>query len=146
MTPGLAPANQDEPGKAKLGIEYELENGVRNAWQSRSITLAPGIRLDGPWLHMVEALIEGAHEHEGGERSTERKLALRLRHDFVVGPDTRLVLRALAGHAAQGDEKYFYYYIEPSYRYAIGPLELMLGYRYQRAVDAGKEQIGRAHV
>ena len=136
-----APATADEPaaGKAKLGIEYELENGARNAWQSRSLTLVPGITLDNPWVHMVEALIEGAHEHDSGERSTERKLALRLRHNFTLGPDTRLVLRALAGHAVQGDEKYFYWYAEPSFRYALGPVELMLGYRHQRAIDAGKD-------
>ena len=136
-----APALADDPatGKAKLGIEYELENGARNAWQSRSLTLVPGITLDNPWIHMVEALIEGAHEHDSGERSTERKLALRLRHNFTLGPDTRLVLRALAGHAVQGDEKYFYWYAEPSFRYALGPVELMLGYRHQRAIDAGKD-------
>lgn len=139
LCPAPAPADETEPGKAKLGIEYELENGARNAWQSRSLTLVPGITLDNPWIHMVEALIEGAHEHDSGERSTERKLAIRLRHNFTLGPDTRLVLRALAGHAVQGDEKYFYWYAEPSFRYAIGPVELMLGYRHQRALDAGKD-------
>ena len=61
LWPGISPADETEPGKAKLGIEYELENGARNAWQSRSLTLVPGITLDNPWIHMVEALIEGAH-------------------------------------------------------------------------------------
>ena len=35
--------------------------------------------------------------------------------------------------------QYFYWYAEPSFRYAIGPVELMLGYRHQRAIDAGKD-------
>ena len=135
-----APALADDPetGKAKLGIEYEIETGAHNAWTSRGITLVPGIKLDNPWVHMVELLLEGAHEHEGGERSIERKTGIRIRHNIPLGPDARLVLRALAGHAAQGDEKYTYYYLEPSYRYTLGPVELMLGYRHQRALDAGK--------
>lgn len=138
-----APATADEPaaGKAKLGIEYELENGARNAWHSRSVTLVPGLRLDNRWIHMVEVQFEGAHEHENdtGERSIERKLGLRLRHDLALTDQTRVVLRGLVGHAWQGDEKYVYYYLEPSYRHAIGPVELMLGYRYHRAIDAGKD-------
>lgn len=139
--PGVAGADWLEPGKAKLGFEYEMEKGPHNAWQSDGVTLVPGIHLNNRWINMVEMLIEGASERDNqtGERETERKIAVRIRKDFPLGEDTKIVLRGSLGHIWQGDERYVYYYVEPSFRYSIGPVEMMVGYRLTHGIDAGKE-------
>jgi hypothetical protein len=141
LLPGVAGADGTEDGKAKLGIEYELEKGAHNAWQSGGLTLVPGIRLDNRWINMVELLIEGAREHdnETGERSTERKVGVRIRKDFPITENAKFVLRGLLGHAWQGDEKFAYYYVEPSFKYAFEHFEMMVGYRLVHGIDAGKE-------
>lgn len=141
LLPGVAGADWTEDGKFKLGFEYELEKGAHNAWQSGGVTLVPGIHLNNRWINMVELLIEGAREHndETGERSTERKVGVRIRKDFAITEDVKFVLRGLVGHAWQGEESYTYYYVEPSLRYSIGPVETMVGYRMVRAINAGKE-------
>jgi hypothetical protein len=141
LLPGVAGADWSEPGKAKLGIEYELEKSPHNAGQSDGLTLVPGIHLNNRWINMVEMLIEGARERDNitGERSTERKIGIRIRKDFPLTEDTKFVLRGLLGHAWQGEERHAYYYVEPSFRYSVGPVELMVGYRLTRGIDAGKE-------
>lgn len=141
LLPGLAGADWSGAGKAKLGIEYELEKGAHNAWQSGGLTLVPGIYLNNRWINMVELLIEGAWEHDkqSGERSTERKVGVRIRRDFPITEDARFVLRGLLGHAWQGEERYAYYYVEPSFRYSVGPVEMMVGYRLVRGIDTHRE-------
>ena len=42
LLPALACADWTE-GRTKLGVEFELEKGAGNAWQSRGLTLVPGI-------------------------------------------------------------------------------------------------------
>lgn len=125
--------------RSKVGVEFELETGASHAWQSRGVTLVPGVRLDHAWINMVEVLIEGAHEHElpGGERSFERKMGVRIRHEMPLGMDVRMVLRGLLGHAHQGDVRFWYAYVEPSVRYAFPRFEMMVGYRYVRAFEVG---------
>jgi hypothetical protein len=141
LLPGVAGADWPEAGKSKLGIEFELEKGAGNAWQSRGLTLVPGIRLDNRWISMVELLLEAAREHDelSGERSSERKFGVRVRHEFPLTPEAKIVLRGLLGHAWQGDEKFAYYYVEPSFKYAFEHFEMMVGYRLVRGIDAGKE-------
>lgn len=141
LSPCIACADWFAEGKAKLGIEFELEKGVGNAWQSRGVTLVPGIKLDNQWVSMVELLIEGAHEYDrqAGERSSERKLGVRVRHEFPLTRDAKIVLRGLLGHARQEDEKFLYYYVEPSFKYAFPQFEMMVGYRFVRGIEAGKE-------
>ena len=90
---------------------------------------------------MVELLLEAAREHDelSGERSSERKFGVRVRHEFPLTPQAKIVLRGLLGHAWQGDEKFAYYYVEPSFKYAFEDFEMMVGYRLVRGIDAGKE-------
>lgn len=141
LLPGIAGADWFDAGKAKVGFEYELENGAGNAWQSRGFTLVPGIKLDNPWISMVELLVEGAHEtdRQTGEREIERKAGVRIRHEFPLTDDARIVLRGLFGHASLGEEKFFYYYVEPSFKYAFKHVEMMVGYRFVHGIDASKE-------
>ncbi|MCG2576910.1 hypothetical protein LZ012_07870 [Dechloromonas sp. XY25] len=141
LSPGIAAADWFDEGKAKFGIEYELENGAGNAWQSRGITLVPGLKLDNPWISMVELLLEGAQEYdrESGEHSRERKAGVRIRHEFPLTDDAKIVLRGLLGHSTQGDESFFYYYVEPSFKYAFRHVEMMVGYRFVHGIDASKE-------
>ena len=49
LLPAIACTDRSDTGKTKLGIEFELEQGAGNAWQSRSLTLVPGINLDNRW-------------------------------------------------------------------------------------------------
>lgn len=141
LAPGIAGADGGEDGKFKLGIEYEQERGAHNASRNDGMTLVPGIHLNNRWLSMVELLVEGARERDyaTGERSTERKVGVRLRKDFPITEDTKFVLRGLLGHAWQGDEKFAYYYVEPSFRYSDGPVEMMVGYRLVHGIDTGRE-------
>jgi hypothetical protein len=141
LLPAIACADWSDTGKTKLGIEFELEQGAGNAWQSRSLTLVPGINLDNRWISMVELLLEGAREHDEqtGERASERKLGVRVRHEFPLTAAAKIVLRGLLGHAWQGDEKFAYYYVEPSFKYAFKHFEMMVGYRLVHGIDAGKE-------
>lgn len=141
LLPGVAGADSSAPGQTKLGIEFEVEKGAGNAWQSRGLTLVPGVYLNNGWINMVELLIEGAHEHdhETGERSTERKFGVRIRKDFPLAEDARFVLRGLLGYAWQGEERYAHYYVEPSFRYSVGPVEMMVGYRLAHGIDTGRE-------
>lgn len=140
LLPSVACADWPEAGKAKLGVEFEVEKGAGNAWRSRGLTLVPGVRLDNRWISMVELLIEGAREHdqETGERSTERKFGVRIRQEFPIAGDAKLVLRVLLGYAWQNEERYAHYYVEPSFRYSVGPLEMMVGYRLAHGIDTGK--------
>lgn len=141
LLPGIACADWFDTGKTKLGFEFELEKGANNASQSRGLTLVPGIKLDNRWINMVELLIEGAREHDelAGERSSERKFGVRVRREFPLTAATKLVLRGLLGHAWQGDEKFAYYYVEPSFRHAFKHFEMMVGYRLVHGIDTGKE-------
>ena len=141
MVPGIASADWFEPGKTKLGIEYEQEKGPHNSWRNDGMTLVPGVYLNNRWINMVEMMIEGASErdHPSGVRETERKIAVRIRKDFPLTEDTKIVLRGSLGHIWQGDERYAYYYVEPSFRYSIGPVEMMVGYRLTHGIDAAKE-------
>lgn len=141
LLPCIAGADWFDEGKTKVGIEYELENGASNAWQSRGVTLVPGIKLDNPWISMVELLVEGAREtdRQSGERESERKVGVRIRHESPLTGDARIVLRGLLGHATLGDEKFLYYYVEPSFKYAFKHVEMMVGYRFVHGIDASKE-------
>lgn len=141
LAPALAPADEAGDDPYKLGVEYELEKGAHNAWQSSGVALLAGIRVAHRWIDMVELEIQNDREHdnETGERSSERKVGLRIRKDFPLGEDSKLVLRSLLGHASLGAERYAYYYVEPSFRYSVGPVELMAGYRLTRGIDAGSE-------
>ncbi len=141
LVQGAALADEVDHGKTKLGIEFELERGPGNAWQSRGVTLVPGMKLENRWIHMVELLLEGAQafDKESGEHSRERKFGVRIRHEIPLTGEAKLVLRGLLGHASETDEKFFYYYLEPSFKYAFRHFELMAGYRYVRGIDAGKE-------
>ena len=141
LLPGVAGADWPEAGKTKLGIEFELEKGAGNAWQSQGLTLVPGIKLDNRWISMVELLVEAASERDErtDERSRERKIGVRVRHEFPLTPQAKIVLRGLLGQAWQGDEKFAYYYVEPSFKYAFEHFEMMVGYRVVHGIDAGKE-------
>lgn len=140
LLPGLACADWTE-GRTKLGIEFELEKGAGNVWQSRGLTLVPGIRLDNRWISMVELLLEASREHDEltGGRSSERKFGVRIRHEFPLTAEAKIVLRGLVGHEWHGNEKFAYYYVEPSFKYAFEHVEMMVGYRLVRGIDAGKE-------
>lgn len=138
-----APAAADwfGEGRSKIGVEFELEKGPGNAWRSQSLTLVPGIKLEGGWIDMVELLVEGAREsdRQTGTHADERKIGVRLRHEFPLTDDAKIVLRELLGHASIGDERFFHYYVEPSFRYALGDVEMMIGYRFARGINASKE-------
>lgn len=141
LGPGSARADRFNEGKAKLGIEFELEKSPGNAGQSRGITLVPGIKLDNRWISMVELLLEGAHEYDrqSGEHAREQKFGVRIRHEFPLNDDAKIVLRGLLGHSRQGDENFLYYYVEPSFKYALQHFEMMVGYRFVHGIAANGE-------
>ncbi|HLO62167.1 MAG TPA: hypothetical protein VK165_04300 [Azonexus sp.] len=141
LSSGSAAADWFDEGKARVGVEYELENGAGNAWQSRGVTVVTGRKLDNPWISMVELMLEGAREYdrESGEHARERKVGVRVRHEFPLNDDAKIVLRGLLGHGSQGDENFLYYYVEPSFRYAFRHFEMMVGYRFVHGIDASPE-------
>jgi len=137
---GSALADWLEGGQPRIGIEVESERGANGAMHTRSLTLTPGIKWKDGWITVAELIIEAEREQEQatGARETRRKGGFRLRKDVYLTPGFAGTLRVFAGQAATSEESYTYAYVEPGVRYEFDDIELAVGYRVIRAVDASR--------
>jgi len=137
---GSALADWLDGGQARIGIEVESERGANGATHSRSLTLTPGIKWKDGWITVAELIFEAEREQEpaAGARETRRKGGFRLRKDVDLTPGFVGTMRVFLGQAASAEERFTYAYFEPGVRYEFDDVELAVGYRVIRAVDASR--------
>jgi len=129
-----------DAGQPRIGIEAESERGANGAMHSRSLTLTPGIKWQEGWITVAELIfqVEGEQDQAMGARETRRKGGLRLRKDVYLMPELAGTMRVFVGQASGANERYTYAYLEPGLRYEFDDVELAVGYRVIRAVDASR--------
>ena len=125
-------------GKPRIGFEIEHERTADKAWHANSLSLTPGLTWQQGWINRAEIQIQTELESESGEHHTEQKLGFRLRHDFHISPDAKVVIRGLVGRAFSAQEDFSYAYVEPALKYGFDDFELTIGYRVVRAIDGSK--------
>jgi hypothetical protein len=137
---GSASADWLKGGQPRIGIEVESERGANGATHSRSLTLTPGVKWKDGWITVAELIFQVEREQEqvSSGRETRRKGGVRLRKDIYLTPEFAATLRAFVGHGSNAEESYSYAYVEPGLRYEFEDIELAVGYRVIRAVDASR--------
>lgn len=137
---GNALADWLEGGQPRIGFEVESERGANGAMHSRSLTLTPGVKWKDGWITVAELIfqVEREQEQATGAREIRRKGGFRLRKDAYLTSEFAGTMRVFIGQASSSDESYTYAYIEPGVRYEFDNVELAVGYRVIRAVDASR--------
>lgn len=137
---GSASADWLEGGQPRIGIEVESERGANGGTHARSLTLTPGIKWKDGWITVAELIFqaEREQEQESGARETRRRGGVRVRKDVYLAPELAGTLRVFVGQGSNAEESYSYAYIEPGLRYEFDDIELAVGYRVIRAIDASR--------
>lgn len=138
LVAGSASADWIGEGKPRIGFELEHERAADKASHANSLSLTPGLKWQDGWINMAEIQIQTEREIESGEHQTEKKLGLRLRHDFHILPNAKIVIRGLIGRAFSEQEDFSYTYVEPALKYGFDDFEFTIGYRMVRAIDGSK--------
>lgn len=138
LVSGCASADWLSEGKPRIGIEVEHERAADKASHTNSLSLIPGLKWEDGWINMAEILVQTEREIDSEGHQTEKKLGLRLRHDFDLLPNLKGVIRGLLGRAFSDREDFSYAYVEPAVKYRFDDFEFAVGFRVVRAIDGTK--------
>ena len=128
---------------AGITTEYEIEHGEKGGSNSRSVSVAPFVKLDNGWKFDVK--LEGARDEgqvAGSNHNIDALVEPRARKDIAITDKTSVGLRVGVGRKFNGENKagqtvdFAYYTVEPIATYkATDALSFNTSYRFRNSFD-----------
>jgi hypothetical protein len=127
-------------GRPRIGFEYEYEKSATSDNANTALAVMPGIQWKDGWINRAELYLEGNQDKMWSNgttgNTTETKVGVRIRKDFILGNGFGGYVRGLVGRSMSNEDNYNYAYWEPALKYDFNKQwGMTASYRLIRSID-----------
>lgn len=126
-------------GRVETGVLLERQTSADQSQRSDSVTLAPALSYQQAAVSKIEMLLTTQRDTDSSSGSDTysrfNAIGIRVRKDVELVDHWGMYFRGLVGHTLGDTDRFWYGYTDAALTYRLGPADLMLGLRVQRALD-----------